>query len=40
MFHIFDQNGDGSVTFSEFAMVYGMMNKKDLDNQLDLAFTM
>jgi hypothetical protein len=40
MFAVFDQNGDGSVSFSEFVVAIALGNKTDLNSQLELAFEM
>jgi Ca2+-binding EF-hand superfamily protein len=39
-FAAFDRNNDGSIDFTEFALVMGQKEKKDLNSTLDLAFEM
>ena len=36
----FDRNNDGSIDFTEFVLVMGQKEKKDLNSTLDLAFEM
>lgn len=40
MFPIFDQNGDGTVTFNELVLGSAMTNNSDMESQLELAFDM
>jgi hypothetical protein len=37
---MFDKNGDDTVDFSEFVLAIGLINKEDLDSQLELCFSM
>ena len=40
MFSVFDKNRDGTIDFSEFALIIAMGNKEDLDSRLELVFQM
>ncbi|CAF1264672.1 unnamed protein product [Rotaria sordida] len=39
-FNVFDNNRDGTIDFSEFALACAVGSKQDLDSQLDLVFEM